>query len=190
MLTQDIDRLRSVKGRRAGVSAESVEDAYRLVHTSTQPWLRLARSRHAASDSKADRARWEAWIAALTPPSHGIRGTWSQACLLADAGGEMLRALRKTLIPCLSVGSVAQEIQRRIEHGTLAPSARIRRRTLAKALRVPASYVDLALADLAATGLVEVRAGRRAPAPSAGGRVTATGRRQGLAIGATGAGAA
>ncbi|MEV7565632.1 GntR family transcriptional regulator [Streptomyces tanashiensis] len=190
MLTQDIDRLRSVKGRRTGVPTEAVEDTYHLVHASTQPWLRLARSRHAASDSKADRARWEAWIAALTPPPHGIRGTWSQACLLADAGGEMLRALSETLVPCPSVGTVAQEIQRRIEHGILTPSTRIRRRTLVKALRVPTSYVDLALADLAATGLVEARAGRRAPAPCAGGRVTATGRRQGLAIGATGVGAA
>ncbi|MFG3348752.1 hypothetical protein ACGF1Z_27300 [Streptomyces sp. NPDC048018] len=189
MLTEDIDRLRSVKGRRARVSAEAVEDAYRLVHASTQPWLRLARSRHAASDSKADRARWEAWIAALTPPSHGIRGTWSQACLLAEAGREMLRALRETLVPCLSVGSVAQEIQRRVERGTVAPPARTRWRTLAKALRVPASYVDLALVDLAATGLLEVRAGGRTVFPSAGGRGTAAGRRQAIAIGASRAGA-
>ncbi|MFG2869038.1 hypothetical protein [Streptomyces sp. NPDC048338] len=190
MLAEDIDRLRSVKARRASVSTEAVEDAYRLVHASTQPWLRLARSRHAASDSKADLARWEAWVAALTPPSHGIRGTWSQVCLLAGLGREMLRALRETLVPCLSVGSVAQEIQRRIEHGTLAPSARIRRRTLAKALRVPASYIGLAVVDLAATGLVEVRSNGRAAVPSAGGRVPVTGRRQRIAIGATGAGAA
>ncbi|MEU8617322.1 hypothetical protein [Streptomyces sp. NPDC048623] len=172
------------------MSAAAVEDAYRLVYASTQPWLRLARSRNAASDSKADRARWDAWIAALTPSSHGIRGTWSQACLLAALGREMLRALRETLVPCLSVGSVAQEIQQRIEHGTLTPFARIRRRTPAKALRVPASYVGLALVDLAATELVEVSASGHAAVPSAGGQVAATGWRQRIAIGANGAGAA
>ncbi|WP_327268050.1 GntR family transcriptional regulator [Streptomyces sp. NBC_01218] len=46
----------------------------------------------------------------------------------------------------------------RITSGTLTPSSRIRERKLARSLRVPASYVRLALADLATTGLVDVHA--------------------------------
>ncbi|MEU2232603.1 GntR family transcriptional regulator [Streptomyces vietnamensis] len=190
MLTQDISRLQSVKSRRTSASAEVVEDAYHLVYASTGPWLGLARTRYTASDSPAGRARWDAWITPLTPSPYGIRGTWPQVCLLSDLGREMLRALHETLVPCLSVGSVGQEIQRRIESGTLAPSARIRRRALAKSLQVPASYVNLALVDLAATGLVEIYAGGHFTVASASHRVSRLGRRQRIAIGATEARAA
>ncbi|MFD4374816.1 hypothetical protein [Streptomyces sp. NPDC058486] len=185
MLTQDISRLRSVKGRRTNPSAKAVEDAYHLVYASAGPLLGLARTRRATSDSPTDRARWDAWIVALTPPTYGIWGTWPQACLLADLAREMLRALRETLVPCLSVGSVAQEIQRRIESGTLAPSARIRRRTLAKSLRVPASYVGLALVDLATTGRGKVHSGGHFAVASIGHRMSRPGRRERIAIGAT-----
>lgn len=156
MLRQDISMLQSVKGRRTIASAETVEDAYHLVYASTGPWLGVARTRRATSHSPADQARWDAWIAALTPSPHGIRGTWPQACLLAGQGREMLRTLLGALVPCLPVDLVAQEIQRRIESGTLAPSSRIRQRAMAKSLRVPTSYIGLALVDLATTGLVEL----------------------------------
>ncbi|MFC9585834.1 hypothetical protein ACFVJ8_23810 [Streptomyces yangpuensis] len=150
--------------------------------------LLLARSWRARSDSPADQARWDAWIAALTPSPQGIRGTWAQVCLLAVLGRAMLQALRETLVPCLSVGSVAQEIQRRIDRGALAPSARIRKRKLTKELRVPASYIGLALVDLAATGLVEVHVDGHSAVAAIGDRVSRLGQRQ--RIGATEARAA
>ncbi|MFD5483929.1 GntR family transcriptional regulator [Streptomyces virginiae] len=158
MLKPDINRLQSLKVRRTVVPAKSVEDAYHLVYSSTQPWLGLARTQRNASDCPADQARWGVWIAARTPCPHGVRGTWAQVCLLGGQGRDMLRALSEAVVPGLSFGSVSQEIQQRITSGALAPSSRIRERKLARSLRVPASYVRLALADLDRTGLVEVRA--------------------------------
>lgn len=158
MLKRDINKLQSLGVHRTVVPGKSVEDACHLVYPSTQPWLGLSRTQRTASDSPADQARWDVWIVALTPSPHGIQGTWAQVCLLAGQGRNMWRPLSEGLVPGLSVGSVSQEIQQRITSEALAPSSRIRERKLARSLRVPASYVRLTLADLATTGLVEVRA--------------------------------
>ncbi|WP_329309277.1 GntR family transcriptional regulator [Streptomyces microflavus] len=185
MLKRDINRLQSLKVRRTVVPAKSVEDAYHLVYSCTQPWLGLARAQRTASDSSADQVRWDVWIAALTPSPHGIRGTWAQVCLLAGQGRDMLRALSEALVPCLSVGSVSQEVQQRIMSGTLSPSSRIRERKLARSLQVPASYVRLALADLATTGLVEVRANGYFAVVAVRAHVSQRGQQQQITIRAT-----
>ncbi|MFE1378165.1 hypothetical protein ACFW6S_04295 [Streptomyces sp. NPDC058740] len=190
MLKHDIDQLKLVLRRGTDVSAAAVERAYYRVYASTGPWLGLARTRRDATDSPNDRARWDAWIAALTPNQHTVRGTHLQACGVACQGREMLRALHETLMPCPSVGSVAREVERLIRTGALAPSARIRRASLVRRLRVPAAYVDLALADLAAGGLVEIRPNGRAAFRHADGPEPVTGRPQATALGESGVSAA
>ncbi|MER6116145.1 GntR family transcriptional regulator [Streptomyces sp. NPDC001743] len=190
MLAADLAALRPVTGRRTDWPAEAVERAFHRVYASTQPWLSLARTRRDTTDSAADRARWDVWIAALTPPEQSVRGTYDQACVLVGQGREMLRALRETLAPCPSVGSVAREIERLIRAGALKPGARVPRRSLARRLRVPAGYVDLALKDLAARKLVEIRASGSAVVLDAGARVSAPGLQRGPAIDETAAGAA
>ncbi|MFC8730035.1 hypothetical protein [Streptomyces bacillaris] len=179
MLTADIDALRPVTGRRTDWPADAIEGAFHHVYASTQPWLSLARTRRDTTDSPADRARWDVGIAALTPPEQSVRGTYVQACVLVGQGREMLRALRETLAPCPSVGSVAKEIERLIQTGALKPSARIPRRSLTRRLRVPTAYVDLALADLAARKLVEIRASGVAVVLDTGDRASAPGLQQG-----------
>ncbi|MER7851442.1 hypothetical protein ABTZ98_02640 [Streptomyces bacillaris] len=72
MLKRDINRLQSLKVRRAAVSAKSVEDVYYLVYSSTQPRLGIARTQRTASDSPADQLRWEVWIATRTMSPHGF----------------------------------------------------------------------------------------------------------------------
>ncbi|MFD5109048.1 hypothetical protein [Streptomyces cinereoruber] len=188
-LKQDLTALRRVTTRRVWTAA-GVEDAFHHVYASTQPWLGLARSRRDTTDSPADRARWDAWIAALTPPERSVRGTHVQTCVLVSQGREMLQALHETLIPCPSVGSVAKEIEQLIQTGALAPSVRIPRRPLARRLRVPAVYVDLALADLAARELVEIRASGNAVVLNADDRASTPGLQQGPAIDETAVGAA
>ncbi|MGW6202254.1 GntR family transcriptional regulator [Streptomyces sp. NPDC055089] len=93
----------------------------------------------------------------------------------------MLQALRQTLPPCPSVGWVAAEIERLIRTGELAPATRLSPASLVRELRVPREHVGLALTDLAAKGLVVVRATGRAvvagTAPDAG-RPRASRRRQ------------
>ncbi|MFB8040533.1 hypothetical protein ACFC8F_04420 [Streptomyces hydrogenans] len=190
MLTADIDALRPVTGRRTNWPAEAIEGAFHRIYSSTQPWLSLARTRRDTTDSPADRARWDVWIAALTPPEQSVRGTYAQACVLVGQGREMLRALRETLTPCPSVGSVAKAIERLIRTEALKPAARVPRRSLARRLRVPAVYVDLALADLAARKLVEIRGSGSAVVLDAGARVSAPGLQQRPAIDETSVGAA
>ncbi|WP_411077986.1 GntR family transcriptional regulator [Streptomyces sp. cmx-10-25] len=174
MLKRDINRLQSLKVRRTVVPAKSIEDAYHLVYSSTQPWLDLARTQRTASDYPA-----------RTPSPHGIQGTWAQVCLLAGQGRDRLRDLSEAVVPGLSFGSVSQEIQQRITSGVLAPSSRIRERKLARSLRVPASYVRLALADLGATGLVEVRANGYFAVVAVCAHVSERGQQQQIAICAT-----
>ncbi|WP_071267702.1 MULTISPECIES: hypothetical protein [unclassified Streptomyces] len=188
-LKEDLAALRRVTTRRVWTAA-AVEDAFHRVYASTQPWLSLARTRRDTTDSPADRVRWDAWIAALTPPERSVRGTQVQACVLVGQGQEMLRALHKTLAPYLSVGSVAKEIEQLIQTGALAPAARVPRRPLARRLRVPAVYVDLALSDLAERKLVELRASGNAVVLDAGDRASTPGLQQSPAIDETAVGAA
>ncbi|MFF0482729.1 hypothetical protein [Streptomyces sp. NPDC004435] len=188
-LKEDLAALRRVTTRRAWPAA-AVAEAHHHIYASTQPWLSLARTRRDTTDSAADRARWDVWIAALTPPEQSVRGTYAQACVLVGQGREMLRALRETLTPCPSVGSVAKEIERLIRAGALKPAARVPRRSLARRLRVPAVYIDLALADLAARKLVEIRASGSAVVLDAAARVSAPGLQQHPAIDETSVGAA
>ncbi|MFC8269534.1 hypothetical protein ACFUIZ_28020 [Streptomyces cinereoruber] len=190
MLTADIDALRPTADRRTDWPAEAIEGAFHRVYASTQPWLSLTRTRRDTTDSPADRARWNVWIAALAPPEQSVRGTYAQACVLVAQGREMLRALRETLTPCVSVGSVAKEIEQLIQAEALKPSARIPRRSLARRLRVPTVYVDLALADLAARKLVEIRASGSAVVLDTGDRASAPGLQQDPAIDQTAVGAA
>ncbi|MFF8447775.1 hypothetical protein ACF06Q_08740 [Streptomyces leeuwenhoekii] len=107
--------------------------------------------------------------------------TW-RCVRLGQQARDMLRALRQTLPPCPSVGSVTAGIEQLIQAGDLAPAARIFPGALAKKLGVPVEHVDLALADLAARGLVEVRASGRAiitsTAPDDGSPGGAYGRQQ------------
>ncbi|MEU8544783.1 hypothetical protein AB0C52_33100 [Streptomyces sp. NPDC048717] len=171
-LAADLKSLRRVSGRRTTWSAGAVEDALHHVYGAIGPWLKDARSQLATTDSPADRARWAAWIAALTPPEHIVKGTFNQVHVLVGTAREMLRALQWTLDPCLSVGSVAKEIERLIGTGELAPATKINQGKLAQQLKVPIEYVGLALADLGARGLVELSATGRAkvPRPNPGNR--------------------
>ncbi|MGW7304050.1 hypothetical protein ACWGI1_00550 [Streptomyces sp. NPDC054835] len=181
MLTTDIDALRLVTSRRTVWSAAAVATAQHRIYATAGPWLGLARSRRGATDSPSDRARWDAWITALTPPERPARGSYAEVCVLVGRARDMLQALRKSLVECRSVGSVAEEIERLIQRGELVPAVRIPRVTLAKKLRVPVEYVDLALADLASEGLVEVRATGTATVtrvPGADGSAVASGRQR------------
>ncbi|MER5988700.1 GntR family transcriptional regulator [Streptomyces sp. NPDC001787] len=136
----------------------AIERICNAVYATSGPWLNLARSRHDLTDSGADRARWVAWITALTPPERSVNPDYTHMCVLVGQAKDMLVALLQTLPPCPSVVSVAAGIERRIRRDELTPGTRIRRPALAKELRVPEGHVDLALADLAARGLVEIRA--------------------------------
>lgn len=181
MLAQDVYTLRRVFARSGRWTATAVENAHHGIYGTTGPWLGLARSRRDATDSPADRARWSAWISALTPPENlVIKGTSADVAALVGKARDMLRTLRQTLPPCPSVSSVAAEIERLIRTGELAPPVRISVAPLARGLRVPREHVDLALADLAAMGLVEVRASGRAAVtvPDAGRPTGAHGRQQ------------
>ncbi|WP_432078304.1 GntR family transcriptional regulator [Streptomyces sp. YPW6] len=155
-LIPDIDKLRLVTSRRIVWSAEAVARAQHDIYATTGPWVRLARSRRDATDSPSDRARWDAWITALTPPERPVRGSFTEVCVLLGRAWDMLQALRTSLVHCLPVSGVAEEIERLIGTGELVPGYRISRARLAKRLRVPVEYIDLALADLASKGLVEV----------------------------------
>ncbi|MFJ9795439.1 hypothetical protein [Streptomyces sp. NPDC101145] len=192
MLKQDLAALRRVTTRSVWTAA-AVENAHHRVYAATGPWLRLARSRRDHTDSPADRARWDAWISALTPPERPVTRSYADVCILAGRARDMLRALRQTLPPCPSVGSVAAEIERQVQSGGLPPGAQVRRTALARDLGVPGDHIHLALADLAAQGLVEVSASGRtvvtSTAPGAGRRTGAYGR-QAVAASGAGAGAA
>lgn len=192
MLKQDLTALRRVTGRRVWTAA-AVAEAHHHVWSATGPWLGLARSRRDHTDSPADRARWDAWISALTPPERSGARSYTDVCLLTGRARDMLRALEQTLPPCPSVGSVAAEIERRIRSGDLPPGFRVGRVSMAKDLRVPGEHVDLALADLAAHGLVEVSAARWAvvtTTPTGSGHRTGAYGRQAVTTGGTGADAA
>ncbi|MET9952767.1 GntR family transcriptional regulator [Streptomyces sp. NPDC006339] len=192
MLKQDLTALRRVTTRRVWTAA-AVEEAHHHVWAATGPWLGLARSRRSHTDSPADRARWDAWISALTPPERSGTRSYTDVCVLAGRARDMLRALRQALPPCPPVGSVAAEIERRIRSGDLPPGVRVGRASLAKGLHVPGEHVDLALADLAARGLVEVSAGGRAVVTSrtlGSGHRTGGYGRQAVTVGGAGAGAA
>ncbi|WP_411574899.1 hypothetical protein [Streptomyces fradiae] len=190
MLKQDLTALRRVTTRRAWAAA-AVEDAHHRVWAAAGPWLGLARSMRDNTDSPADRARWDAWISALTPPERPVTRSYADVCVLTGKAREMLRTLRQTLPPCASVGSVAAEIERQVRSGDLPPGGRVGRVALAKGLRVPGEHVELALADLAARGLVEVSASGRAvvtsTAAGAGHRTAPYGRQAAVTGGAGGA---
>ncbi|WP_432114704.1 hypothetical protein [Streptomyces sp. S1] len=158
MLKEDLAALRRVPAKGAAWTVLSTEGAHHCVYAATGPWLGLARSRRDDTASPADRARWDTWISILTPPEHLAPKSHADMCVLAGTARDMLRTLRQTLPPCPSVGSVAAEIERQIQNGELAAGAGIRRAAVAKSLRVPGKHVDLALADLAASGLVEAGA--------------------------------
>lgn len=173
ILTRDINALRRVFARSGKWTAAAVENAHHRIHGTTGPWLELARSRRDGTDSPADRARWSAWISALTPPERlDVKTNSADICVLVGKARHMLQTLRQTLPPCPSVGSAAAEIERLIQTGQLAPGVRLSPASLARELQVPREHVGLALTDLAATGLVEVRATGRAvvtsTAPDAG----------------------
>lgn len=182
MLTQDINALRRVFARSGRWTAAAVENAHHRIHGTIGPWLELARSRRDGTDSPADRARWSAWISALTPPEVlDVKTNSADICVLVGKARHMLQTLRQTLPPCPSVGWVAAEIERLIRTGELAPATRLSPASLVRELRVPREHVVLALTDLAAKGLVVVRATGRAvvagTAPDAG-RPRASRRRQ------------
>ncbi|MEU3077815.1 hypothetical protein [Streptomyces laurentii] len=192
MLKQDLTALRRVTTRRVWTAA-AVENAHHRVWAATGPWLGLARSRRDHTDSPAEQARWDAWISALTPPERSGTRSYADVCVLTGRARNMLRALRRTLPPCPSVGSVAAEIERRIQSGGLPPGVLADRDSLAKDLRVPGEHVDLALADLAACGLVEVSAGGWAVVTSmalGSGHHPGAHGRQAVTAGGAGAGAA
>ncbi|MEU5216779.1 hypothetical protein AB0G79_11345 [Streptomyces sp. NPDC020807] len=174
-------------------TAEAIAGAHHRVWAATGPWLGLARSRRDRTDSPADRARWDAWISVLTPPERSGTKNYTDLCVLVGNARDMLLALRQTLPQCPSVGSVAAEIERRIRSGDLPQSVRVGRLSMATRLRVPNEHVDLALADLAARGLVEVTAAGWAvvtsTAPDSEHRTGAYGR-QSVTAGGAGAGAA
>ncbi|MEW1701103.1 GntR family transcriptional regulator [Streptomyces sp. NPDC091278] len=158
MLAADRAALRRVINRNGVWSAATVARAYHDVYAAAGPWLGRAREQRAATDSGADRARWDAWIVRLTPPERTVAGTYEGVCGLAGQAEEMLTALLTALVPCRSVGSVAAEIEQRLVAGEFPAGHRIDRRALCRKLSVPGEYVALAFADLSAKGLVEVRA--------------------------------
>ncbi|MGW6202262.1 hypothetical protein ACWF9B_01215 [Streptomyces sp. NPDC055089] len=162
MLMQDIRLLRVAVGRGRWTPATG-ERAHDRIRSTVGPWLDVARSRCDGSDSPADRARWSAWILALTPPeTSGVKTDSTSICVLAGKARAMLQALRETLPPCPSVGWVAAQIERLIQAGQLVPAVPISPSALERHLQVPREHIDLALTDLDAKGLVEVRATGRA----------------------------
>ncbi|MDV9188546.1 GntR family transcriptional regulator [Streptomyces sp. SR27] len=144
--------------RRGTWSTAAVARASHDVYAVAGPWLGQARARRDAADSRADQARWDAWVTALTPPERSTRGSYEGVVALVDQAREMLRALLVSLVPGQSVGAVGTEIETLIQAGEITPGVRINRRILARRLQVSVEYVDLALADLSAKGLVEIRA--------------------------------
>ncbi|MFE0772252.1 hypothetical protein [Streptomyces sp. NPDC058861] len=189
MLKEDLAALRRVPAKGAAWTVVSAEGAHHRIYAATGPWLGLARSRRDGTASPADRARWDTWISVLTPPEHLVPKSHADMCVLAGTARDMLRTLRQTLPPCPSVGSVTAEIERQIQNGTLAPGTAIRPAAVATSLRVPGEHVDLALADLAASGLVEAGADGRtvvtSASPGARRRAGGCGRQQGGFAGET-----
>ncbi|MEW1700085.1 hypothetical protein [Streptomyces sp. NPDC091278] len=158
MLAADLAALQRAIGRKGPWSSVTVARAYYDVYATAGPWLGRARERRTEADSPADRARWDVWIVRLTPPERSVTGTYEGVCGLAGHARDLLTALLAALVPCRSVGSTAAEIEQRISAGEFPVGHRINRRFLCRMLSVPGEYVDLALADLSAKGLVEVRA--------------------------------
>ncbi|MFJ6101823.1 hypothetical protein ACIQHY_12580 [Streptomyces sp. NPDC092359] len=158
MLAADLSALRRTTRRPGAWPAAAIERAYHDAYAAAGPWLGRARRLRDTTDSPADRARWDAWLTRLTPPERSGPQSFEGAWVLTGQARDMLMALLTALVPCRSVGSVAAEIETGIRSGTLPDGHRVSPGPLARRLSVPVEHVGLALADLAAHGLVEVQA--------------------------------
>ncbi|MGI5262362.1 GntR family transcriptional regulator [Streptomyces angustmyceticus] len=150
--------LRRLGGEKAAASSAAVFDAHDGVDRHTGPWLLLAeRRRQDAAGSPADAARWDRLIAAA---ARRAPTDLSYESLVVRVGSarDLLRALAETLSPKVPVVEVARSIKQRITSGAYPPGAALAPGRVAVDLGVPLQSVQLALSDLADSGVVEWQA--------------------------------
>ncbi|MFD9715856.1 GntR family transcriptional regulator [Streptomyces sp. NPDC059076] len=165
------DDLRQVRARlgRSSVRAAVDRDQVTLDQI-VAVWAPVACQCRSASGSPAERARWTELVDST---GRDVRPCLTPfAALIARTGcvRDLLTALRTHAQPGPGVAQIATEIRSRIDDGTYPRGARLSRARIAADLNARPERVQLALADLAAVGVVERHGSGIAPADRGGSR--------------------
>ncbi|MEU5425902.1 hypothetical protein AB0H73_09865 [Streptomyces olivoreticuli] len=136
--------------------------AQRTLDEITRRWAATARARHReAAGSAADRAQWEALIAAATsPPGQQKALRPEDIARRALRTRDLLQAIASSTPPAPPVAGIAARIQQAITDGVYVPGSVLAYRKMARDLDEQPERVRLALSDLVAAGVAEVRGPR------------------------------
>ncbi|MDJ1136281.1 GntR family transcriptional regulator [Streptomyces iconiensis] len=165
-LSSTVRKLSFTHGPMAMRSTAAVLNGYDRAYTYIAEWLPLARERReGAGGSPADQARWDRLMAAVVRPEGRKDTSYEGLIVLTNNGRELLHALAETESPSPPVEQIARHIRNSLKNGTYPPGALLPVGRIATRLGAPHSSVRLALADLAASGTVEMHNEGRARVP-------------------------